>query len=338
MAPTRDVLLKAKCKALARSRWGDVADAPGATHVGFPGGAALAVDDTAWFLAEDDPRRSLGGAIVWARRHHAKHLHLLATADTGTLARRAEHFATAVDVWRIDGTTLSPATPDPPPRSHDEDDPRIAPFRVLFDRAGADSVVEDGLLRAEVRGLEVARVEVDAETGEPRLAVGVGKHDREAQREVHGRDQGFDHLFEVVRIVAEHRVAQGLGHAAFHLSPERWLRSVILRNPGLVGAADDLTPAPSPTTRDDLRQPAAAPARGTDRDTGAPLLVVCSVGANLDLVPEAVDAWLADDRTPRPHVRLVVPEGDDHPATHDLVADLRLPADLVTVPPDWRAR
>jgi hypothetical protein len=37
-------------------------------------------------------------------------------------------------------------------------------------------------------------------------------------------------------------------------------------------------------------------------------------------------------------VRIVVPEGDDYPATRDLVDDLRVPAEIITVPQDWRAR
>ena len=334
---TRDVLLRAKCRALVRSRWPEALDAPTTTEHDLPGGAVVLdpTTATAHVLAEDNPGRSLGGAIVWARRHQATTLHLLAAADEARLARRAGHFTMPVTVWRIDGTDLVEAAPvpfDPDP----EPDPRTEPFRLLFERAGATAVAEGGILRAEVRGLEVARVEIDESTAEPRLAVGVGKHDREAQREIRGDRQGFDELFEVVRIVAEHRIAEGAGHAAFHLSAERWLRDVVMRNPRLVGANDDLAARPSPNPRDDLRAPAPAPAAGTAVDTGDPLLVVCSVGTDLDLVPAATDAHAADGREPR--LRFVVPEGDDLPSTRDLVDLLALPADLVTVPPDWRAR
>lgn len=335
---TRDVLLRAKCRALVRSRWpGVLADPTTATEHDLPGGAAIhdPQTGTAFVLAEDEPARSLGGALVWARRRHATTLHLFATADEGHLARRAAHFSTDVTVWRVDGASLEAAASAPRPVDP-APDPRTAPFVALFEQAGATPVAEGGILRAEVRGLEVARVEIDDVTGEPRLAVGVGKHDREAQREVHGDRQGLDELFVAVRIVAEHRVAEGAGHAAFHLSAERWLRDVVIRNPDLVQANDDLRPVPSPNRRDDLRAPAPAPAAGTVRGTGEPLLVVCSVGTDLDLVPAATDAAEADGR--HPFVRFVVPEGDDLPSTKDLVELLDLPADLVTVPPDWRTR
>lgn len=329
--PTREVLLQAKCKALVRARWGDVVNA--ATSSGLPGGAGLVADGTVWYLAEDEPSRSLGAALAWSQRQGGADadLHLLTTGAAGTLARRAALFDRSVTVWPIEGTTLAaePAGPEPlapePPL-----DPAHEAMRVVFEKAGAEAVVEGGVLRAEVLGLEVARVDVDDDGAH--LAVGVGKHDREAQREVRGRNQGFDELFEVVRIVAEHRVAEGAGHAAFHLSPERWLRSVVVRRPELVGAAS-LEAVPSPVVREDLRQAAAAPAAGVDADGGA-VLVVCSVGTDVDLVPSAGDAWRRDGREPR--LVFCIPEHDDHRMTRDLVGALRVPAEIRTVPPEWR--
>jgi hypothetical protein len=63
--------------------------------------------------------------------------------------------------------------------------------------------------------------------------------------------------------------------------------------------------------------------------------VVCSVGVDTALVPLATDARLADGRNPR--LVLAVPEGDDHPVTRRLAAALVEPAEVVTVPADWRA-
>jgi hypothetical protein len=304
-----------------RGQWGDVVD--GAEVGALPGGAALARGGPdggmAWVLAEDDAERSLGAAMAWADKVGAGRLHLLATSSGGTLARRAGVFDRAITVHIVDGTALRPAAPEPLP-SEPTPHPDAEAFRALFARAGADSVVEGGMLRAEVLGLEVARVEPDDDGAGVRLAIGVGKHDRDAQREVRGRVQGFDALFEVVRIVVEHRVPSGAGHAAYHLSTERWLRSLLVRRPELVGAAT-LHDVPPPLVRDDLRQPAPAPAAGTSLD-GEALLVVA-------------DAWLADGRKPR--LALCVPEADNHRVTRDLAASLALEAEVVTVPTDWRS-
>ena len=323
----RKRLYAAKLAALVRGRWGSVVDA--AKPVPFPPGAALAGGGQLWTLAEEGPERSLGAALLLAHRHGAQHLHLLAGAATGMLARRATVFRLPVTVWTVEGTSLVEAMPDEIP--HEPPLPRVSePFRLLIHRAGAEPVVEGGLLRAEVRGLEVGRVEVD-ETG-AHLAVGVGKHDREAKRIVHGDDQGWPELFEAVQFVSERRVPGGEGSPAYHLAPERWLRSIVVDLPSLVGAAR-LTPVPPPVARDDLRQIVPAPAAGEDGE-GGPLLVLCSVGIDVDLVPTAADAWLADDR--RPRLVLCVPEGDDHPALHELASLLRPPAEIVTVATQWR--
>jgi hypothetical protein len=332
MPPTRDLLLKAKCKALVRARWGDVVD--GAVDATLPGGAVLSTGGTVWVLAEDDPQRSLGAALACAtkRAEPGAPVHLMATGAGGLLARRAALFAREITVWPIEGTALGAAPseaerldPEPPL------DPLVEPFRLLFERAGAEAVLERGLLRAEVRGLEVGRVVMGPDG--PKLAVGVGKHDREAQQEVRGDRQGFDELFEVVRIVAEHRVPGGEGHAAYHLASERWLRSVVVRRPDLVGA-EALHVVPSPIVREDLRHAAPAPAAGVTA-AGDPILVVCSVGFDLDLVPASADAWLVDGR--RPRLVFCLPEGDDLQATRDLAGELSVDTAVVTVPRDWRA-
>lgn len=329
----RQALLAAKLRALVRSRWGDVVDS--AVPAPFPSGSALRGETAAWVLAEDHPERALGGALAWALSRDVRELHLLAAGESGTLARRAGMFRLAPMVWPIEGAALAsePASPSPLP-AEPPLDPRAERFRAIFEQAGADAVVEGGVLRAEVRGLEVARVEVDDDG--PHLAVGVGRHDRDAHRElgqIQGDEGGLDRLFAVVRAVAEHRHEAGAGHAAYHLAGERWLRSVVLRRPELVGAAY-LEPVPSPIARTDLRQPAPAPAAGLDTE-GRALLVVCSVGVETDLVPEAADAWLRDGR--RPRLVLVVPWGDDYPALHRVAADLTFPADVVAVPKEWRS-
>jgi len=61
---------------------------------------------------------------------------------------------------------------------------------------------------------------------------------------------------------------------------------------------------------------------------------VFSSGVDVDLVPTAVDARLADSRNPR--LVIVVPERDDLPYLRKLAEALREPADVVTVPDDWR--
>lgn len=327
--------MSAKLRAVARTRVGDAVDR--ATPGVVPGGSALVVGGDAWVLAEDGAGRSLGPALAWALRHGARSLVLVAATDAGSLARRASFFDFPIEVAVADGRSLRTASPQSMP-SEPGLDPRAEAFGPAIERAGAEVVIEGGLVLAEVRGLEVARV-VAAEPipgvdEQPplRLEVGVGKHDREAHQMVGAHDPA-ERLFDVVRTVLEHRVPGGEGHAAYHLATERWLRWVLVRHPEVVGASR-LHVVPSPVWRADLRQPAPAPAAGAAED-GSSLLVVCSAGIDLDLVPAAIDAWQSDGRKPR--LVLAVPEGDDHRVTRDIAALASVPAEVVAVRADWRA-
>jgi hypothetical protein len=197
---------------------------------------------------------------------------------------------------------------------------------------GAEPVVEHGVLTGEVLGLEVARVVADGPG--PRLEVGVGSQDRRAQLLLRPDRSLVEALDDAVSAVRQWRSTEAGSHPAWSLAAERWLRAVVVTRPDLVGAAH-LVPVQPPLPRGDLRLRSPAPAAGVDLD-GRPVLVVCSTGIDLDLVPTAADARLADGRE---DVRLVlaVPAGDDHPVTREMAAALRRPAELVPVPAGWRA-
>jgi len=294
----------------------------------FPGGAALTRAGAAWVLVEDRPDRALGGALLWADRQGASSLDLLAESGTGLLARRAALFAAPVTVWRVDDRELRPARPDPYPPEADVPEP-LRPLRATIVASGAEPVVEHGVLSGEVAGLEICRA-VFSEDGAPRLDVGIGAHDREAFALVHGRqDDVGPVLAELVRTVAAHRRPGAAPHALNRLGRERYLRGRLIADPGLVGLTE-LRPAAPPVPRTNLKDPVPCVALGRAPD-GAPVVVVCSAGVDLDLVPFGADARAAVGHADARLV-LAVPEGDDHPALRSLAARLVRPADVVAVP------
>jgi hypothetical protein len=293
--------------------------------VAFPGGAALVGGDGAWVLADAEPARALGPALAVARRAGATGpVNVVVEDAAGLLARRASQFAEPPVVWLVSGTSLARAEPEPLPAIPPLD-PRVAPFADVLTAAGADPVVEHGRLIGEVDGLEVARVVADAEG--PHLEVGVGRFDREAHALVSGDRPTAETLADVVAFVRRHRVRGGDNHPLLGLAADRWLRSRLLHEPSLVGA-DHLAPLAPVVEAPDLRTPWPAPATGVDLD-GRPLVVVASVGVDLDLVPAAADARLADGRGAR--LVLAVAERDAHPVTLALAAALADPAEVVTV-------
>jgi hypothetical protein len=297
----------------------------------FPSGATLLNrDGRAWVLVEQPDERSLGGVLAWALQQGARSLDLLldqaGPGVVGAMARRAGAFVTSIRVWEVSerdliegtATPLSPSDPLPVEAAHLADAIRAA---------GAEPVFEFGVLTAEVLGLEVARLVGD------RLEVGVGSQDREARRLMYPDQSPAEALAETVELIRGLRRAGAPRHLANTLASERWLRAVLIAHPELVGAAR-LAPAPPPIPGAGLRQSRPIPAAGVDTD-GRPMVVMCSTGIDLDVVPAAADARLADGRL-GVRLRIAVPEGDDHRATRALAADLRELAEIVTVRPDWR--
>ncbi len=331
-AAPRPSLRAAQLAALVERRWGP---AP-RQQVEYPGGAALLHDDAAWVLVDQDAPRSLGGVLVWAAQRGVRDLHVV--ADEGVapvLARRAACFDDAPTIWSVAPNGMERAVPAPVP------DLALAPpapeLAGLLVDADLEVVVEDGIVRGEILGLEVARI-VHGETSsgvpisEPLLEVGVGHADRELTAMLHGALRPTEQLARVVEIVRSHRRAGAARHPLNQLAPERWLRARLVAEPELLGLTR-LRPSEAAVPRPNLRATFVAMALG-ETDTGEPVVVACSVGVDLDLVPAAADARLA--LAPDARLLLVVPERDAHRATRALAARLRVPADVVPLSGDWR--
>jgi hypothetical protein len=323
--PRLDVLRQAKLRALGRDGWSlrDPRTGP------LPGGATL--EDAAlsgrawggpgargWVLIDDPSLGSLGAAMAWAARRHVGELHVLVEGEdaAAVIARRASQFSLPPKVWAVAGRQLRLATPGPSAAA-DELPADVAAFASLLEAHGVDPMVEDGRLIGEVLGLEVARVEVTS--AGPRLAIGVGVHDRRARRDLFPDQDPGAALDEVVAVIRAWRVAGALPHPANILARERWLRAAIVFRPHLVGAAHLV--------------PHGAGAVGDGAD-GEPIVVACSTGVDVDLVPAAADLRVLSGHEDARLV-LVMPEGDDYPITRELAAALRRPAAIVTVGRDW---
>jgi len=279
----------ARRAALVGSSLRALVTATGATPVGEPAGigtgAALMSDDgTAWVLLVDRPASSLGGALGWAVRQSATGLHVLASEGTDVLARRAASFMLPIAVSHLDGRTLVPAvarplTPSEPlPQRHRD-------LVSLIIAGGAEPVEEHGVLVGEVAGLEVCRVVDDAQTGEVRLEVGIGAHDRETFQMLHGDRPTVEALADVVRSVGSHRSVGAPQHPLNQLAASRLLRARIVAKPSLVGA-EALVGAEPPAARSNLKDEVPCVAREVDGDR----IVVCTTGVDLDAVPWAADA------------------------------------------------
>ena len=276
---------------------------------------------------------AIGPALAWAAKAGVPGaLHVLVDADNGhddagaagVAARHATYFRDPPAVWRVVGAELEPVDPAPFPAPLEPaaaDLLAVAPLR----EAGAEVVVEHGVVGAELDGLEVGRV-VDS-----RLELGVGKHDRAAAAMMETiRDPG-DLLVGIVGTVRRHRQSGARPHLLNRLARERWLRSALVAEPALVDAAE-LRPVEPPIARTDLVEPMPAVAVGRRRD-GTPLVVACSVGVDLNLVPLAADVRARD--LPGGELVLVTPVRDQYSSTRAVAARLLRPAELVAQEGPW---
>lgn len=291
-------------------------------------GAAMAADGRAFVLVEGD--RGLGAALAWARRAGASEVHVVADEAPGVTARQAAEFRTPVTVWRSEGTELVEA--EPAPLAGGDGPPDAPDLVALLESEGLDVVVEGDRLAGEYRGLEVARIVRALDDGEPLLEVGVGKYDRALTAMVHGDLDGRASIARVVEQLERIRRPRGpRNHPLATLVPERWLRATLVADPGVIGC-DELVAAPSAVPRDRLRPRGVAAATGTRG--GSPVVVVCSVGVDLEAVVLAADTRLALD--PHATLLLALPARDVLPVTEAMVADLRRPAEVAPVAGDWR--
>jgi hypothetical protein len=324
----RDALYERKARVLVRDNF--EVDDDDLTSFPLAGGAAVLAADPnrIWLYLADSPDRSLGRALALAAQRGADEVDLLVDDGGGVLARRGALLSPPVSVWRIVERALEPVEPAPlpipmpPPAGSDE-------LVEMLRDAGAEVVAEHGVIHGEIRGLEVARVRV-GDDGAPVLDVGVGRFDQEATALLHGHLPTPDALRRAVDQIRAHRSPGAAPHPVNRLARDRWLRAQLVDRPSLVGA-ESLAPVDPPEPRRNVKD--AVPAAAVGRDlAGGRVLVVASVGVDLDLVPFAADL-VAREHADR--VVLATPARDQVPSQRALATRLPVPVELVAVEGDW---
>lgn len=322
-AERRSRLLSLKLRALVRDHTGG--DDSGDVAV-FEPGAALVRKDAIWLLVDSDTERAFGRALAWSLARDESNrvpVKILVERDSGLLARRAELFDLDIEVWHVDERSLLPAIADPHlPRMTAKPD-HLACADVI-ESSGAEVNVEHGVVVGEVAGLEMCRVIDDETTGETRLEVGIGAHDREAFAMVHGHLPTAEALRQVIDAVAPHRVEGAAPHPFNQFGAERLLRWQVVNEPSRAGFVT-LTPAEPPVVRKNLKDAVPCVARGMTVD-GHDAVAVFASGVDLDVVPFAVDAAAREGVD---HVVVALRSRDVVPSIERLATASRTPVTVV---------
>ena len=303
----------------------------------FGAAVGLVVDNVAWVLVTARHERSLGPAVIWALRNSATALKLFTDERAGDLARSAAHFNFAIEVFAVDA---SGAVQLAMPTQVEKLEVGIADemFAEFIKSAGAEVVREHGVLSGEVCGLEVCRVvrgsgddssEVGERgvAGESQLEIGVGAHDRETFKLLHGQTATIESLRKVVAEVAARRVVGTGVHPLNQLARERMLRHYVCQSPQLVGA-EFLQPAQPPLLRTNLKDTVPCCAMGVTT-TGEKIVVIFSVGVDPDVVSFGADA--RGQLNPSAELIFALPTRDIVSAVERVAQLLRRPARFVGV-------
>ena len=253
-----------------------------------PIGPAVIAGRDGWVVAVEHEHHALAVAHLWAESNGIVRLNVVVGEQPGLVARRARHFARKTTIWTYVDNLLVTQAPSP----HEPNQVVAAKherFASLIADCGVDVVREHGVLSGEVLGLEVCRVVDDASDPDGvRLEIGVGVHDRETFRLVHGAVATGEQLMDVARTVAGIRNDPAAQHPLARLALERRLRSRLLASPHLVDASR-LAAAEPPVVRTNVKDSVPCVAIG-ERANGSPLVVVCTAIADLNVVAFGADA------------------------------------------------
>ena len=322
----REGLERARAIALAREQFELDASTDGVEVDAAPFGVTVHSSDRAVVVVSSDDLAVLGGVLVWTDRLGFDSVALVTEHNAGVHARRASMLAPEITVHHLSGTTATPAVVDPivEPRPGLED---LAALVAVIERSGAQAIEEDGIMRAEVAGLEVGRI-VEAPTG-PLLEVGVGRFDREAGALLHAGLPVESNLVSTIELVRAHRRAGAPSHAINRIGRERWLRDIVRTNPAEWDLSDIVLVEPIPPRTSLLE---AGPAALLADRGGVRTLVMCSVGVELGLIPQAAD--LVSRHEPEA-VSILIPTRDQLPFLARLAGRLPVPTTLASIDVPW---
>ena len=298
----------------------------------FGQAVGLVVDDVAWVYVTGRHERSLGPALMWALRNNAKALKLFSSESAGDLARIATHFDFVIEVFEVDAAGVACVAM---PKIVEKIEVSVADemFAEFIKSAGADVVREHGVISGEVCGLEVCRVVRAADSGESdgagesELEIGVGAHDRETFKLLHGRTATIESLRKVIAEVAARRAVGAQVHPLNRLARERILRHYVCQSPQLVGAKS-LQVAEPPIVRTNLKDVVPCCAVGVSL-TGEKMVVIFSVGVDPDVVSFGADA--RGQINGSAELIFAMPTRDIVPAVERVAQMLRRPARFVGV-------
>ncbi len=292
----------------------------------FPEGATVFADGHLIVYRHTEADLVIGPAMLAASKNKATKVSILVgdAATVGTAVRHASQLDPTPTVFLVEGTDIVAAAADPLPNAVEPDTNDLDVAGLAYEVHQLETVVEAGIVRGELLGLEVSRV-VDGV-----VEVGVGRFDREAGSMLRGTAVSTDALADALELVRPHRTAEALPHPLNRMGRERWLRSIAVADPSILGLAT-LVSVETVAERENLLDPFVAGALGLGID-GDSVLAVFAAGLDTTALSHAADlvARYTPDR-----VVVAIPEADMLPALTALYPLLAVPTTVVGMSAPW---
>jgi len=269
--------------------------------------------------------------LAVALTHHATNenmeIHLLVDQIDPGLWQQIFGFDLNFRLWIVNGKNLV-EHPKPLPHRPVEIPQEAISQGKKFKKFDCDIIAEHGVLRAEVHGLEVARVVQNAEN-QFEISVGVGDYDQSAYKAIHGNIAVERNLTKVISTVKKYRTKAGPVHPLNRISRSRWLIAEAIADPSFLGI-DELDFVEPLLPRNDVTKDQACSAIG--RIENSIVLVLASTGIDLNLVPQAAGQIFRHNPE---KLLLLLPAQDHHPAISRQARYLSVQPTFVTAREPW---
>ena len=254
-------------------------------------------------------------------------IHLVVDQENSELYEQVLGFGLDITIWIAEGKELV-KHPHITPYQRIRVPEKARKLGAVLEKFDCRLLEEHGILRAEVHGLEVARV-VQVEDGLFEINVGVGEYDQSAHNTLNGTAGIERNLEEVIATVRKFRSKQGAPHPLNRVLRSRWLMSEAVSNPDILGLEQlDFLESLLPSHGALRNEPCSAIGRKDESVT----LVLAATGMDLSLVPQAG----GQIRRHKPDSLIfLLPERDQHPAIFRQAQHLLIEPTFTMIEEPW---
>ena len=272
-----------------------------------------------------------GSVLSFVLAHHEVNddvaIHLVVDQESSELYEQVLGFGLDVTIWVAEGKKLV-KHPHAIPYQRIRVPEKAKKLATELEKFDCRVLEEHGRIRAEVHGIEVARV-VQVEDDLFEINVGVGEYDQSAHNTLNWNSGIEQNLEEVIATVRKFRSKQGAPHPLNRALRSRWLMSEAVSNPSLLGLeqldfVESLLPA-----RDALRN---EPCSALGKKGKSVALVLAAAGMDLSLVPQAAGQI---HRHKPDSLIFLLPEQDQHPAIFRQARHLLIEPTFMMIEEPW---